>query len=35
MFRSGINKQKKIFYINSLRSDVPLKYYRKLYCYMS
>ena len=34
MFRSGINKQKRIFYIDSLKSDIPLKAYRKVYCYI-
>ena len=35
MFRSGINKQKRIFHINSLRSDIPQKSYRKVYCYIN
>ena len=33
-FRSGRNKQNRIFYINSLRSDIPLKSYRKVSCYI-
>lgn len=33
IFRSGITKQIRILFINSLRSEVLPKSYRKVYCY--